>query len=366
MPWSVCSAAILSSTLCVCIHCSVSRGGERRAHCSATGPPGLPRPRARPMSLSASGSRAICLCWGQSLTSRLVSQGRCSAWPARRTASAAASSPESSTRCPRAHREIVVRWLGIPALFALIPFGGAGPLHGCRLAELLDIPAVIIPPRPGVLSTWGLLDTDIRATFVRTVGVTARRAAAADPSALEAAWADLTSAGAGLARRRADPARSPALRAERRPSLRASELRADVSARREPAHPRAPRRADRDVSRGAPAAVYLRLAARPGRAGQSPRHRSRHPAEAGGGDEGRDRLPLRHRGREGRDRRRPTRVLPKQRRRHRADLSPRPPRARHGVRRLCADRSGGRDGPGGARLPRARRPRVQHHTGATL
>ena len=67
-----------------------------------------------------------------------------------------------------------------PRRFALIPFGGAGPLHGCRLAELLDIPAVIIPPRPGVLSTWGLLDTDIRATFVRTVGVAARRAAGAD------------------------------------------------------------------------------------------------------------------------------------------------------------------------------------------
>ena len=79
-----------------------------------------------------------------------------------------------------------------PRRFALIPFGGAGPLHGCRLAELLDIPAVIVPPRPGVLSTWGLLDTDIRATFVRTVGIAARAAAAADPSSLEAAWADLT------------------------------------------------------------------------------------------------------------------------------------------------------------------------------
>src|SRR5262245_1213459 len=79
-----------------------------------------------------------------------------------------------------------------PRRFALIPFGGAGPLHGCRLAELLDIPAVIVPPRPGVLSTWGLLDTDIRATFVRTVAVAARRAAAAEPASLEAVWAELT------------------------------------------------------------------------------------------------------------------------------------------------------------------------------
>src|ERR1700675_1393297 len=63
-----------------------------------------------------------------------------------------------------------------PRRFALIAFGGAGPLHACRLAELLGMPTLIIPPRPGVLSTWGLLDTDIRATFVRTASAAARRA----------------------------------------------------------------------------------------------------------------------------------------------------------------------------------------------
>jgi N-methylhydantoinase A len=80
-----------------------------------------------------------------------------------------------------------------PRRFALVAFGGAGPLHACRLAELLDIPTVIIPPRPGVLSTWGLLDTDIRATFVRTVGPAERRLGdgeAAVPQ-LEAAWTNL-------------------------------------------------------------------------------------------------------------------------------------------------------------------------------
>jgi N-methylhydantoinase A len=80
-----------------------------------------------------------------------------------------------------------------PRRFALVAFGGAGPLHACRLAELLDIPTVVIPPRPGVLSTWGLLDTDIRATFVRTVGTAERRAtgnATALP-AIEATWREL-------------------------------------------------------------------------------------------------------------------------------------------------------------------------------
>jgi N-methylhydantoinase A len=80
-----------------------------------------------------------------------------------------------------------------PRRFALVAFGGAGPLHACRLAELLEIPTVIIPPRPGVLSTWGLLDTDIRATFVRTVGTSERHAAASglDGERLETTWAEL-------------------------------------------------------------------------------------------------------------------------------------------------------------------------------
>ena len=76
-----------------------------------------------------------------------------------------------------------------PRRFALIAFGGAGPLHACRLAELLEIPTIIIPPRPGVLSTWGLLDTDIRATFVRTVGPEDRQATGdAAPSRIESTW----------------------------------------------------------------------------------------------------------------------------------------------------------------------------------
>jgi N-methylhydantoinase A len=79
-----------------------------------------------------------------------------------------------------------------PRRFALVAFGGAGPLHACRLAELLDMPTVIVPPRPGVLSTWGLLGTDIRATFVRTAGTAERRATAASSAAiLEGAWTEL-------------------------------------------------------------------------------------------------------------------------------------------------------------------------------
>jgi N-methylhydantoinase A len=95
------------------------------------------------------------------------------------------------TSLARAIRAVSVGRGHDPRRFALVAFGGAGPLHACRLAELLGIPTVVIPPRPGVLSTWGLLDTDIRATFVRTVSTAERRAGAAGVAALEAAWAEL-------------------------------------------------------------------------------------------------------------------------------------------------------------------------------
>src|ERR671924_749185 len=55
-----------------------------------------------------------------------------------------------------------------PRQFALVAFGGAGPLHACRLAELLDIPTVAVPPTPGVLSTYGLLSTDLKNDYVQT------------------------------------------------------------------------------------------------------------------------------------------------------------------------------------------------------
>jgi N-methylhydantoinase A/oxoprolinase/acetone carboxylase beta subunit len=40
---------------------------------------------------------------------------------------------------------------------ALVAFGGAGPMHACALAEALGMPAVVVPPRAGVLSAVGML-----------------------------------------------------------------------------------------------------------------------------------------------------------------------------------------------------------------
>ena len=55
-----------------------------------------------------------------------------------------------------------------PRNFALVAFGGAGPLHGGQLAELLGTPWVLIPPYPGILSALGLLSTDLHHDAVRT------------------------------------------------------------------------------------------------------------------------------------------------------------------------------------------------------
>jgi N-methylhydantoinase A len=48
-----------------------------------------------------------------------------------------------------------------PREFALVAFGGAGGLHACELAEALAIPMVMIPARPGALSAFGILVSDV-------------------------------------------------------------------------------------------------------------------------------------------------------------------------------------------------------------
>ena len=56
-----------------------------------------------------------------------------------------------------------------PREFALVAFGGAGPLHACEIAQTLRIPAVAVPPAPGITSAMGLLASDITRTVGRTV-----------------------------------------------------------------------------------------------------------------------------------------------------------------------------------------------------
>src|SRR5262245_59589151 len=55
-----------------------------------------------------------------------------------------------------------------PRNYALVAFGGAGPLHGTEVADMLGIPDVIVPPHPGITSAVGLLISDLRYDAIRT------------------------------------------------------------------------------------------------------------------------------------------------------------------------------------------------------
>ena len=55
-----------------------------------------------------------------------------------------------------------------PRRFALLAFGGAGPLHAAYLARDLGIPEVVVPLHPGLTSAMGLLQTDVRHLYLRS------------------------------------------------------------------------------------------------------------------------------------------------------------------------------------------------------
>lgn len=55
-----------------------------------------------------------------------------------------------------------------PREFALMAFGGGGPMHAVALAEELGVPRVIVPVHSAVFSAWGMLLTDLRRDYVQT------------------------------------------------------------------------------------------------------------------------------------------------------------------------------------------------------
>jgi N-methylhydantoinase A len=68
----------------------------------------------------------------------------------------------------RALRVVSVERGHDPREFALVAFGGAGPLHACALADELGIRTVLIPEAAGVLSALGLVASDERRDWVET------------------------------------------------------------------------------------------------------------------------------------------------------------------------------------------------------
>jgi N-methylhydantoinase A/oxoprolinase/acetone carboxylase beta subunit len=78
-----------------------------------------------------------------------------------------------------------------PRDFTLVAFGGAGPQHACELAAALDIPRVLVPLHPGLLSALGVAMADVVKDYSRTVMIRD----AGGMAGLEAAFAELETQG---------------------------------------------------------------------------------------------------------------------------------------------------------------------------
>lgn len=79
-----------------------------------------------------------------------------------------------------------------PRDFALVAFGGAGPLHGADIARELNIPIVVVPPNPGVTSAVGCMLVDIQHDVSRMFF---KNASQADPAEIEAGFREIEAEG---------------------------------------------------------------------------------------------------------------------------------------------------------------------------
>src|SRR5205823_2359987 len=75
-----------------------------------------------------------------------------------------------------------------PRDLTFVAFGGSGPVHGCRLAQALGIPRVILPAAAGVTAAIGLLAAEVKFDVARTY---VRRLDAVDPATASVMYDDM-------------------------------------------------------------------------------------------------------------------------------------------------------------------------------
>ena len=75
-----------------------------------------------------------------------------------------------------------------PREYAMVPFGGNGPLFAAGMAAELQMKRIVIPPSPGLFSSFGLLYADVEHHYSRTVQRVVRHM---DPTNLTAVWGEL-------------------------------------------------------------------------------------------------------------------------------------------------------------------------------
>ena len=99
----------------------------------------------------------------------------------------------------KAMRLILARRGLDPRTFALLAFGGAGAMHACALAREMGVPRVLVPFLPGAFSAYGILISDVRLEYSRSLLLPLDRAdrplAAAIAEFRERAAADLAAQG---------------------------------------------------------------------------------------------------------------------------------------------------------------------------
>ena len=99
--------------------------------------------------------------------------------------------------------------------FALIAFGGAGPVHAAALAEELQIPELIVPPAPGAFSALGVVASDLKRDYSRTLYADV---AVLDPARVAAVLA-------GMEASASEMLKAAGIKPDRRALLRAADVR---------------------------------------------------------------------------------------------------------------------------------------------
>ena len=102
-----------------------------------------------------------------------------------------------------------------PREFALIAFGGAGPVHATALAEELQIPEIIVPPAPGAFSALGVVASDLKRDYSRTLYADV---AALDPARVAVVLAEMEASGSEMLE-------AAGIKPEQRTLLRAADVR---------------------------------------------------------------------------------------------------------------------------------------------
>jgi N-methylhydantoinase A len=105
------------------------------------------------------------------------------AWGVHRVANAAMARALRAVSTERGHD---------PRDFAILAFGGNGPVHAATLARLLEIRRILVPPVPGLFSALGMLFPEVERHYVRTFK---RNLAGLDAAALEEVYRALEQEG---------------------------------------------------------------------------------------------------------------------------------------------------------------------------